>query len=160
MSTGLLLDDSDKGTFTHHLLLALVAPGRGGSALTEAIATALRLAGTQGLVYPSARNDVYCVFENDEVVQSRGWCFVDYSAFKFALPQYRIIHDPVSWVGRDRLQLAVRPPNDRYAGSWKLTGLKARTDAHYRALVEDWLKASPEGWLASEHGSGTGERRH
>lgn len=73
----------DGGNFTD-LLPLLMSPGRGGSPVTEAIGTMLRMAGSRGLIYPSARNDVYCVFDQENIVHHHGWCFVDYSAFEFA----------------------------------------------------------------------------
>jgi hypothetical protein len=72
----LRLDQFDQGTFAD-LLPALVTPGRGGSPVTEAIGAMLRNARARGLVYPSARNDILCRFEGDNVVEQSGWCFVD-----------------------------------------------------------------------------------
>jgi len=125
----------DEGTFPH-LLPALVYPGRGGSPITEAIGTMLQAERVQGLIYPSARNDILCNSEGDNIVDHSGWCFVDYGSVGIVPPIYRIIIDPALWCGQGLDIRNITAVNQ--AGSWELLGCTALTEQRHRKRVEDW----------------------
>lgn len=129
----------DGGNFTD-LLPMLMCPGRGGSPVTEAIGTMLRMAGARGLIYPSARNDVFCVFDQEKVVHHHGWCLVDYSAFEFARLTARFIMDPHLWRCVEHQDLYVMPPEDPHAGSWKILGALKHTEQRHRDAIEKWYE--------------------
>lgn len=85
------------------LLPFLVAPTRGGSPITEAIGRFVQSVGAAGLVFPSARADVDCEFdERGELVRSHGWNFVDYRGAPAVRRSTWIIISPDSWWGLPR----------------------------------------------------------
>ena len=102
-----------------------------------------RSAGAHGLVYPSARSDIVCRCEGDNVVEHSGWCFVDYSAFELARLLFRIIIDPILWCAQEPLDIYIKPAGEADAGSWKIVGLTALTERKHLDRVNDWYS---KGW--------------
>lgn len=136
-SQALRFDETDACTF-RYLLHCLVCPGRGGSPVTEAIGASIRMLGARGLVYPSARNDIYCQCQDDEVVSHSGWCFVDFDACGFPAPAYRVIFYPKLWVGREPLSFGVPPEGWRATECWEIRGLRSRTQKRHTERIEAW----------------------
>ena len=102
------------------LLPFLVTPTRGGSPITEAIGRFVQSVGAAGLVFPSARADVSCEFDDrGDLKASRGWNFVDYRGAPPVTRSSWIIIAPDSWWGLSRHADVRRGDDGR---SWWIVG--------------------------------------
>lgn len=102
------------------LLPFLLTPTRGGSPITEAVGRFIQSVGAAGLVFPSARSDVLCQFDDHGKLElSLGWNFVDYRDAPAINGSSWIIIAPDSWWG-----LPMRTDVQRgYDGrSWAIVG--------------------------------------
>jgi hypothetical protein len=79
------------------ILPYLVFGTNGGSPVTDAIGRWLRGLGANGLVYPSTRNDVSCVYHEGRLESWTGWNFVDYRSAPPPDWRPRLIVEPDSW---------------------------------------------------------------
>jgi hypothetical protein len=117
------------------LIPMLLHPALGGTDVTHAIGSWMRSSGVNGLVFPSARSDASVTIKNGELVDWRGWNFVDYRSAR-SLPATEVTRSPGGWPDflQPGVQLAVAS-NGELAGSWKAIGLQARYD-HLREAIE------------------------
>ncbi|MFM0075268.1 tetratricopeptide repeat protein [Paraburkholderia sediminicola] len=117
------------------LLPFLTFPQLGGSPVTEAIGVWLRNIGANGLVYPSARNDVAVRVEKGVLIGSRGWCFVDYRNAPPPTNEFRLIFEPDSWSSIDGFlqpEVIIDKANHAF-GSWRLLGRAHHSARQFRA---------------------------
>jgi len=104
----------------------------------------LRHLGADGVIFPSARNDIVVSIDSGEVVDHRGWNFVDYAGV--SSPEW------FAWIEKGKqwpTQVGIRPPdaagtdgrmrcypeiaiNVASKGGWQVQGLRHRTNVHWR----------------------------
>ena len=109
------------------MLPSLMCPERGGADLTNGIGQMLRAGGVQGLVFPSARSDVLCEFENGELSRFYGWNFLDYRdapPYDDSHPMMVYQDDWATSFGEARIHLA--PDDSPYRDSWRIEGQEAQ----------------------------------
>lgn len=137
-----LYDNNDQGTLTPHLYINGKRPSGffdllpllmthfiGGTMITDVIAKWLISIGANGLIYPSARSDIYAEIINGTLNEFKGWCLVDYSnSQKPDNNEFNIIPHPDGWVQPyPDCILMMDPPSSRRNGSWRYTGcIKSR----------------------------------
>jgi hypothetical protein len=116
----------------------LIDPHIGGTSesrgVTQQIGDYLRAKGVSALIYPSARNDSFAIFEDGRLTNFGGWNLVD---FRGSSPDPELCHSVMMapWHSNSIGPLAFvsAPANDRHAGSFTLDGLtKANEDAYER----------------------------
>jgi hypothetical protein len=110
----------------------LTFPGRGGSPITEAIGVWLRQQKVNGLVFPSARNDIGVMVRNGNLVDFIGWCFVDYRNAAPPETFIRLIIEPDSWVTSNLIERELRKGSGPTTGSWHITGGAAEVTEKFR----------------------------
>jgi hypothetical protein len=132
------------------ILPYLVFGTNGGSPVTDAIGRWLRRLGANGLIYPSARNDVSCVYDHGKLVSWSGWNLVD---FRGAPPpdwMPCLIVEPDSWrfqpgdmlVGGEKVENATEEngydiqgrSEGPMAGSWWIKGRSKQTKDRFYIL--------------------------
>lgn len=135
------------------LLPFLIFPTQGGSPITDAIGRWLRKNGVEGLIYPSARNDVECIVENGALICATGWNFVDYRDSPLPRIESCLVIEPDSWRFRGDAVLqggggglkAARPEIDSFnsevklAGSWRVLN-QARITAEWFLGVQSMIR--------------------
>jgi hypothetical protein len=134
------------------LIPYLTFPAIGGSPITEAIGAWLRRIGANGLVYPSARNNIEVIVKDGEVKRSGGWNFVDFRGSPPPEDFRRLIFEPDSWSsleGYSEPDVAIEGSTS--SGSWRFVGRADRTVGIFRrhqlALAEAMSKYYQEqGW--------------
>src|SRR6185503_6208124 len=67
----------------YEMIPELINPSLGGAedginGSTQAVGCYLRAKGVSGVIYPSARQDSFAVFTNEQLTRWGGWNFVDY----------------------------------------------------------------------------------
>jgi hypothetical protein len=113
------------------LLPYLTFPHLGGSPITEAIGAWLRRLGANGLVYPSARNDLAVIITNGVMTRSGGWNFVDYRDSPPPEDVGRMIYEPDSW---SYLEEGSEPEFAAdQSGSWRFIGRSQSTAEVFRS---------------------------
>ena len=107
----------------YSFLPSLMSRSNGGDDLTDLIGAYLRSNGVEGLIFPSARSDVFVVFNNGQYVRSGGWNLVDYRGAFTDLPkrQLVVLSDwPKFPDTTTRIEAA--PPSSEFAGSFRILG--------------------------------------
>jgi len=124
----------DKLKSPFELLPSLMWPDMGGGglasrgAVTRAIGHYLRRMGVAGLVFPSARTDVALSIDRGEVIDWRGWNFVDYRGSPYPVGRgitNEIFFDESSeWPLGFPFEASIetRPETSRWYGSFKVCG--------------------------------------
>ena len=112
----------------YDLVPTLMHPALGGNDVTHAIGSWMRSSGVNGLVFPSARSDASVTIEDGELVNWRGWNFVDYRTSR-DLPATEVTNSAGGWPNflQPGAQIGVSS-NARSAGSFHVTGLQGRYD--------------------------------
>lgn len=117
------------------MLPALTFPEYGGSGVTKSVGTWMRLAGVDGLVYPSARADVNIAYEGDNHIEKyRGWNFVDYSNTQFVADRetHADLHDWYGFTaGRQSAPKLVSKDT-----SWRIDGAEERYQVLRRNFID------------------------
>lgn len=113
------------------LLPYLTFPDLGGSPITEVIGAWLRCLGANGLVYPSARNDLAVMITNGVMTSSGGWNFVDYRGSPPPEDVGRMIYEPDSWSYLDEGSEPEFATDQ--SGSWRFIGRSQRTAQVFRS---------------------------
>lgn len=103
------------------LLPILMGALRGGNPVTESIGRWLRSLGANGLIYPSARSDVYVEVVDGTFRQSSGWKFVDYRGAPKTDTPLNLIQEPESWAVMSG-KILIDPPNSPRSGSFRVEG--------------------------------------
>ena len=119
------------------LLPLLLFQFRGGSPLLDGVASYLRTAGVQGLVYPSARSDPFVRVSAGDPVTWSGWCFVDYRGTPAQPAEPRVVVNPDSWAELTAgLTVRVAPSDSAEAGSFAVDGNVAAIEESRRYKTE------------------------
>ena len=126
----------------------------GGQGFCSAAGICLRQSGIGGLIYPSARTDVYVKVQNGKVMDSGGWIYVEYDGS--APANLTAVVDFAPW--RTSIVKAVEGPNTvankiyksvkieyikegNEQGSWSVQGLAICQEAFfYLYLVKELIK--------------------
>ena len=115
----------------------LAVPVPGGSPLLDGVASYLRTAGVQGLVYPSARSDPFVRVSAGDPVTWSGWCFVDYRGTPAQPAEPRVVVNPDSWAELTAgLTVRVAPSDSAQAGSFAVDGNVAAIEEIRRYKTE------------------------
>lgn len=118
---------ADKCTSFTEMLPSFMNPELGGEEFTVAFGSWLQTVGANGLVFPSARTDIYCSFKYGKLAHFSGWNFVDYRSDKAhfkkdTLPVYLGKWSP-GFLKDGNVQIVVASPDDREnLGSWRIEG--------------------------------------
>jgi hypothetical protein len=112
----------------YDLVPTLMHPTLGGNDVTNGIGSWMRSSGVNGLVFPSARSDASVTIEDGELVNWRGWNFVDYRTSR-DLPATEVTNSAGGWPNFVQPGAQISVASDgRSAGSFDITGLQGRYD--------------------------------
>lgn len=142
------------------LLPTLMTQERGGGMFCQMVGTWLRNHGVNGMIFPSVRNDPMVEVKDGQVVDWRGWNFVDYR--DAPAPYFVAFHDSSDyWEEKVRVGLGLGvgqlPDWDPYFhvtvdyaqdgqrnGSWKVNGTIATRLAIIDRELEQFRSIKPE----------------
>jgi hypothetical protein len=105
------------------LLPTLMTRANGGNDITDTIGAYLRSHGIEALIFPSARSNVFSVFENGTLKGAGGWTLVDYRNTSEEIMKRKTIWmtDWEQFVdAQTRVEMA--PPESSYSGSFIVRG--------------------------------------
>lgn len=121
----------------YDLLPTLMHPALGGTDVTHAIGSWMRVNGANGLIFPSSRSDASVQIRNGELVDWHGWNFVDYRTAK-DIPATELTSSQGGWPDflQSGAQVAVVPGGEMM-NSWKVMGLQTSYDQMRAALARD-----------------------
>jgi hypothetical protein len=103
------------------LFANLISPSPGGNLFHQNLGAWLRAHGCLGLVYPSARRDVFVDASDDRVIDSDGWNFVNYEGCPLRAED-RKLGPPFPWLTPDKIGIDLFHQTEGGIRSWTVQG--------------------------------------
>jgi hypothetical protein len=136
------------------MLPELLEPNIGGSefgqgSITQGIGAWLRANGVSALIYPSARNDSFVIFQKGKLMNFGGWNLVDYRTSTRSVGRPHHVSMAPWQTGRFFAEVQVREGEGADEGSFILSGItKANIDDFRLRAGEDWRALAAAGQQA------------
>jgi len=110
------------GPFSFGDLFAnLISPSPGGNLFHQNLGAWLRAHGCLGLVYPSARRDLFVDASDDRVIDSDGWSFVNYEGAPLPA-EGRNLGPPFPWLTPNKIGIDLFHKTEGGIRSWTVRG--------------------------------------